>query len=125
MGATAAGSVVEHHNGWAGATVTAIVGDDGPEPASLGLLPSGVEDRGPGIDPDDHERVFQRFWRGDPAESRAQGRSGLGLTIVRQTAEAHGGEVKLASRPGEGAAFALWLPAVAAPDGAEPPADVG
>ena len=44
-----------------------------------------------------------------------RGRSGLGLTIVRQTAEAHGGEVKLVSEPGHGAAFALWLPALADP----------
>jgi signal transduction histidine kinase len=78
-----------------------------------------VEDQGPGIAPDDHDRVFQRFWRGDPAASRAQGRSGLGLTIVRQIAEAHGGEVKLASEPGHGAAFALWLPALAAPAAAD------
>jgi signal transduction histidine kinase len=79
-----------------------------------------VEDRGPGIAPDDHDRVFQRFWRGDPTASRAQGRSGLGLTIVRQIAEAHGGEVKLASEPGHGAAFALWLPALPAPAPVEP-----
>jgi len=78
-----------------------------------------VEDRGPGIAADDHDRVFQRFWRGDPAASRSEGRSGLGLTIVRQIAEAHGGEVKLASEPGAGAAFALWLPALAAPDSAD------
>jgi signal transduction histidine kinase len=79
-----------------------------------------VEDHGPGIAPDDHDRVFQRFWRGDPAESRAQGRSGLGLTIVRQIAEAHGGEVKLASELGHGAAFALWLPALSAAVPSEP-----
>src|SRR6478735_5124987 len=71
-----------------------------------------VEDHGPGIAPEDQDRVFQRFWRGDPRESREQGRSGLGLTIVRQIAEAHGGEVKLASEVGQGAAFALWLPAL-------------
>ncbi len=70
-----------------------------------------VEDQGPGIDPTDQERVFQRFWRGDPREGREQGRSGLGLTIVRQIAEAHGGEVKLASQVDHGAAFAVWLPA--------------
>jgi signal transduction histidine kinase len=74
-----------------------------------------VEDDGPGIAPEDHERVFQRFWRGDPREGRAEGRSGLGLTIVRQVAEAHGGEVRLVSEPGHGAAFAIWLPAVPAP----------
>jgi signal transduction histidine kinase len=74
-----------------------------------------VEDEGPGIAPEDQQRVFQRFWRGDPRASRAEGRSGLGLTIVRQTAESHGGEVKLASTPGKGTAFALWLPAAAEP----------
>jgi signal transduction histidine kinase len=71
-----------------------------------------VEDEGPGIAVEDQDRVFQRFWRGDPREGREEGRSGLGLTIVRQIAEAHGGEVKLASEVGRGAAFAIWLPAV-------------
>jgi signal transduction histidine kinase len=81
-----------------------------------------VEDEGPGIAPEDQQRVFQRFWRGDPKASREEGRSGLGLTIVRQTAESHGGEVKLASPPGKGTAFALWLPAAADPTApAEPP----
>jgi signal transduction histidine kinase len=70
-----------------------------------------VEDQGPGISPEDQERVFQRFWRGNPREGREQGRSGLGLTIVRQIAEAHGGEVKLVSQVDHGSAFALWLPA--------------
>jgi signal transduction histidine kinase len=74
-----------------------------------------VEDEGPGIAAEDHERVFQRFWRGDPREGRAEGRSGLGLTIVRQVAESHGGEVKLVSEPGHGAAFAIWLPAAPEP----------
>jgi signal transduction histidine kinase len=71
-----------------------------------------VADEGPGIAEEDQSLVFQRFWRGDPREGREAGRSGLGLTIVRQIAEAHGGEVKLVSQPGHGAAFALWLPAV-------------
>ena len=72
-----------------------------------------VEDQGPGIDLVDQDRVFQRFWRGDSREGRQQGRSGLGLTIVRQIAEAHGGEVKLVSQVDHGSAFALWLPALA------------
>lgn len=75
-----------------------------------------VEDQGPGIDPADQEHVFQRFWRGDQRDGRERGRSGLGLTIVRQIADAHGGEVKLVSSPGHGSAFALWLPALAPVD---------
>ena len=74
-----------------------------------------VEDEGPGIAPEDQDRVFQRFWRGEGGGGRSEGRSGLGLTIVRQIAEAHGGEVKLVSEPGVGSAFAVWLPAVDAP----------
>lgn len=70
----------------------------------------GVEDQGPGIATVDQDRVFQRFYRGDATNGEAR-RSGLGLTIVRQIAEAHGGEVRLVSEPGEGAAFAIWLPA--------------
>ncbi len=70
----------------------------------------GVEDQGPGIATADQDRVFQRFYRGDAANGEAR-RSGLGLTIVRQIAEAHSGEVRLVSEPGEGAAFAIWLPA--------------
>ncbi len=74
-----------------------------------------VEDQGPGIPATDHERVFQRFYRGDATAGAGAGRSGLGLTIVRQIAEAHGGEVRLVSEEGRGAAFALWVPAVAEP----------
>ena len=69
-----------------------------------------VEDEGPGIAPDDHAKVFQRFWRGDQKEGRREGRSGLGLAIVRQIAESHGGEVRLASQPGAGSTFSIWLP---------------
>jgi signal transduction histidine kinase len=70
-----------------------------------------VEDDGPGIAFEDQERVFQRFWRGEGGAGRSEGRSGLGLTIVRQIAEAHSGEVKLVSELGAGSAFAIWLPA--------------
>jgi signal transduction histidine kinase len=75
-----------------------------------GWIWMGVEDHGPGIPEGDQDRVFQRFWRAD-GERQEVGHSGLGLTIVRQIAEAHGGEVRLVSSPGEGAAFAIWLPA--------------
>lgn len=70
-----------------------------------------VQDQGPGIDPVDHARVFERFYRGDPGRARSEGRSGLGLTIVQQIARGHGGSVGLRSVPGEGSTFSVWLPA--------------
>jgi signal transduction histidine kinase len=68
-----------------------------------------VEDSGEGIAPADQERVFDRFARGRQSRSRYEG-SGLGLAIVRAIAEAHGGEVGLSSRPGEGARFEIAIP---------------
>ena len=72
-----------------------------------------VDDAGPGIPAEDHEHVFERFWRGDPQRARAEGRSGLGLAIVRQVAALHGGEVRLAANARGGSTFTLWLPAEA------------
>lgn len=69
-----------------------------------------VADEGPGIAPENHLRIFQRFWKGDRSEARQEGRSGLGLTIVRQIVESHGGRVDLASDIGRGSTFVLWFP---------------
>jgi signal transduction histidine kinase len=69
-----------------------------------------VEDEGPGIPAAQQDMVFQRFWRGDARDGRAEGRSGLGLPIVRQIAEVHHGEVRLSSEPGRGSTFSIWLP---------------
>jgi len=78
-----------------------------------------VEDGGPGIPEDERELVFQRFWRGDRQRGRDEGRSGLGLTIVRQIVENHRGQVRLLSSPAGGSTFVLWLPA-SSPDGGPP-----
>jgi signal transduction histidine kinase len=78
-----------------------------------------VDDAGPGIPADERESVFQRFWRGDAAKARAEGRSGLGLTIVRQIAEAHRGVVRLWPSERGGSTFVVWLPATSA-DGTAP-----
>ncbi len=69
-----------------------------------------VADEGPGIAPENHLRIFQRFWKGDRGVARQEGRSGLGLTIVRQIVESHGGRVDLASDVGRGSTFVLWFP---------------
>jgi two-component system OmpR family sensor kinase len=69
-----------------------------------------VADEGPGIPPAAQERVFERFWRGDPGRSRARGGTGLGLAIVASIVAAHGGTVDLTSVPGQGATFTVRLP---------------
>jgi two-component system sensor histidine kinase SenX3 len=69
-----------------------------------------VQDRGVGIPRRDLERVFERFYRVDPARSRDTGGTGLGLAIVRHIASNHAGEVRVESREGEGATFTLRLP---------------
>ncbi len=67
-----------------------------------------VDDEGPGIDPADRARVFDRFWRAE--ESRTMPGSGLGLSIVRQVAERHAGSVAAEEAPGGGARLVLRLP---------------
>jgi two-component system OmpR family sensor kinase len=70
-----------------------------------------VADEGPGLSPEAVGRVFERFYRGDPARSRVTGGAGLGLSIVFAIAEAHGGRVGASSADGSGAAFEVRLPA--------------
>ena len=72
-----------------------------------------VTDRGIGIAPEHQERVFERFFRVDPARSRATGGTGLGLAIVKHVAANHGGDVRVWSEPGVGSTFTLRLPAPA------------
>jgi signal transduction histidine kinase len=55
--------------------------------------------------------VFERFYRVDKGRSRAMGGTGLGLAIVRHVAKAHGGDVAVASTPGQGSTFRITLPA--------------
>lgn len=71
-----------------------------------------VRDTGIGIAPGDVARVFDRFWRADPARSRTGDRPGigLGLSISKWIAEAHGGSIAVTSRPGRGSTFTVTLP---------------
>jgi len=70
-----------------------------------------VADSGPGIAHDDLPRVFERFYRTDPARSREQGGSGLGLAIAKSIVEAHGGRIWAGSPPGDGAVFTFEITA--------------
>ncbi|MRS12486.1 MAG: HAMP domain-containing protein [Actinobacteria bacterium] len=69
-----------------------------------------VADSGIGVSPDDRERVFTRFWRADPARSRASGGLGIGLAVVREIVERHGGKVGVHGSDLGGAAFVIRLP---------------
>nr|WP_246314718.1 ATP-binding protein [Kineococcus aurantiacus] len=69
-----------------------------------------VSDRGVGISQADLNRIFERFYRVDPARSRSTGGTGLGLSIVKHIAGNHGGDVKVWSAEGEGSTFTLRLP---------------
>jgi signal transduction histidine kinase len=75
-----------------------------------------VVDHGPGLTPEQTERVFERFFRADPARSSAAGGTGLGLSIVAALVAVHGGTVQVDSVPGRGARFRVVLPL--APDAA-------
>jgi len=75
-----------------------------------GVVEIAVTDQGVGIPEDDLDRVFERFFRIDPARSRNTGGSGLGLSIVKHVAHNHGGEVRVWSQLGSGSTFTIRLP---------------
>ncbi len=81
---------------------------------SAGIVEISVTDQGIGISESDRERIFERFYRVDPARSRATGGTGLGLSIVKHICASHGGECVVWSEPGEGSTFTLRLPAASA-----------
>ncbi len=76
-----------------------------------------VTDRGPGIASADRERIFDRWWRADLSRSRKAGGSGLGLSVVKAIADAHGGSIKASDGDeGIGTKFSLSLPAYIRPE---------
>jgi two-component system sensor histidine kinase KdpD len=68
-----------------------------------------VKDRGPGIGPDELERVFEKFYRGRRSRAKTEG-TGMGLAIAKGIVEAHGGKIRAQNRPGGGAAIVFTLP---------------
>ncbi|MEU8233068.1 ATP-binding protein [Actinoplanes sp. NPDC048967] len=81
-----------------------------------------VRDTGVGMTPEDLLRVFDRFWRADPARQRATGGTGLGLTIAQRIVRDHDGYIEVTSEPGAGTTFTVCLPLrPTAGAGADPP----
>ena len=72
-----------------------------------------VADQGPGMTPEDAQRVFERFYRTDSSRARASGGTGLGLSIVDSLVYAHGGRVTVTTAPGQGCCFRVSLPRIA------------
>jgi heavy metal sensor kinase len=92
-----------------------------PGSVRLSLAPKGesavitVQDSGVGIAEEEQGRIFERFYRVDKARSRAQGGAGLGLAIAQWIVTQHGGSLAVESHSGDGAAFRVELPMIAAP----------
>ncbi|MFI7483317.1 MtrAB system histidine kinase MtrB [Kocuria sp. M1R5S2] len=78
--------------------------------ASEAAVAVAVRDHGIGMTPEDAARVFNRFWRADPARARTTGGTGLGLAIATEDTRLHGGRLDVWGAPGEGACFRLTLP---------------
>jgi signal transduction histidine kinase len=90
-------------------------GDNSVVRVDVTALPGGgarliVDDNGPGVPASERERIWKPFERGGAARSRAAGGSGIGLTIVREIAEEHGGRARVESAPSGGARFVVDLP---------------
>lgn len=89
----------------AGATSVRLVIEDLPGESVV-----RVADNGEGISVEDQERIFNRFYRGDPSRSQPRPGTGLGLAIVKHLVLLHGGTIEVASSPGRGATFEVRIP---------------
>lgn len=77
-----------------------------------GAIEISVTDQGLGIPEDELDRVFERFYRSDPARSRHTGGSGLGLSIAKHVVQNHGGDIRVWSQVGQGSTFTIRLPEI-------------
>jgi two-component system OmpR family sensor kinase len=103
--------------------VTLTLAEEPGDPDSVVLR---VADEGPGMAPEDAERVFERFYRAEGSRTRENGGTGLGLAIVASLVAAHGGTVQLRTAPGHGAVFEVRLPRSGPPSaGGAGPASIG
>ncbi len=109
---TAVGNLLENAVNYSPDDARVVVGARVVQEQAGATVEINVVDEGIGISPKDAERVFERFYRADPARSRATGGTGLGLAIVKHVASNHGGTVSVRSTEGYGSTFTLRLPAV-------------
>jgi len=85
------------------------------------MVDLSITDQGIGIPAEEIDRIFERFYRVDPARHRSTGGTGLGLSIVKHVAASHGGEVRVWSVEGQGSTFTLSLPRRASDGPVVPP----
>jgi two-component system phosphate regulon sensor histidine kinase PhoR len=105
--------------GGAGTTVRLrALGPDKAHPSRVGIA---VEDDGPGIEREHLHRLTERFYRVSAASSRNKGGTGLGLAIVKHILNRHHGRLEIASAPGKGSVFTVWLPASSTDDAVDRP----
>jgi two-component system sensor histidine kinase SenX3 len=104
--ALALGNLIANAVTYSPAQSTVVVGAKGEEE----MVELSVTDQGIGIPAGELERIFERFYRVDPARHRSTGGTGLGLSIVKHVAASHGGEVRVWSVEGQGSTFTLSLP---------------
>ncbi len=79
------------------------------KPLDTGPVEMSVSDTGAGIEPDEADRIFDRFYRTDASRTRATGGFGLGLAIAREMVDAMGGRISVDSTPGQGSRFTVTL----------------
>lgn len=111
----ALGNLVQNALRHAGGEITLSAVGSGPGSSHPTEVHFTVADRGPGIDPAERLRLFEPFFRGQRAIDAQIAGSGLGLTLVREIAAAHGGRVDVADRPGGGAVVSVAIPAITRP----------
>lgn len=103
---TAVRNLVSNAINYSSANTEVVVSVDADDDA----VRINISDQGPGISPENQQRIFERFYRVDPARSRETGGTGLGLAIVKHVCVNHGGEVSVESQSGKGSTFTLHLP---------------
>ena len=94
--------------GWV--TVTATVEEPPDEAWATPMVTLRVQDTGPGIPTDQHERVFERFYRVDQSRARHTGGSGLGLAICREVVSLHGGDIRVGASSTAGTTIEIRMP---------------